>query len=92
LDEEHGKLVSSWVKWDNGQWTQESILIDRLGRFVVPGELKAENLKLVCVTTPGSISNNEIVRVEPRYKGESIVSWVCYPVKTEETRDGKSIS
>ena len=65
---EIGRLETADENWE------ASIFVDRLGRVVLPGESKYENISSVSLGG----KTHKVTRVEPRYQGTRLAAWVYY--------------
>jgi len=80
-----GGFERGWLNIAGHESRDEDLFVDRLGRVVLPGDQMYEGVTAVSIIGE---SRRRVARIEPRYKGNKRVAWVCYLEKKETNHAG----
>jgi hypothetical protein len=75
-----GRLVTVSLWWEHIS-TPARVYLDSLGRFVIDGF--PNNQCITGIAYPHDATPQEVVRIEPRFEGQTCVAYVCYLAKKE---------
>ena len=81
-----GGFERGWLHIVGHESREENLFVDRLGRVVLPGDQTYEGV--IAVSLIGS-TRRKVTRIEPRYKGNRRVAWVCCLEPQRETDDAE---